>query len=145
MYYFFSLYRSTSSLCKVFVAISSTIDEVLWISSSANIFENFSPRKDWLNYSDGTDRLGEICDNFISNDLSQMVNFPTCIHDCDSHSPALLDLSISSDVSICSAMAFPSLGNSDHIVVSVSLSFYLVWSHRLWLFSYWLASSSWPL
>ena len=37
--------------------------------------------------------------------------------------PALLDLFISSDVSICSTMAFPPLGNSDHVVVSVSIDF----------------------
>ena len=52
-----------------------------------------------------------------------MVNFPTRIPDCDSHCPALLDLSISSDASICSTMAFPPLENSDHIVVSVSTDF----------------------
>ena len=34
-----------------------------------------------------------------------MVNFPTRIPDCDSHRPALLDLSLSSDASICSTMA----------------------------------------
>ena len=52
-----------------------------------------------------------------------MVNFPTWIPDCDSHSPALLELLISSDTSICSAMAFPPLGNSNHVVVSVSIDF----------------------
>ena len=52
-----------------------------------------------------------------------MVKFPTRIPDCDSHSPALLDLFISSDASIFSTMAFPSLGNSDHVVVSVSINF----------------------
>ena len=52
-----------------------------------------------------------------------MVNFSTRIRDCDSHSPALLDLVISSDASICSTMAFPPLGNSDHVVVSVSIDF----------------------
>ena len=52
-----------------------------------------------------------------------MVNFPTRIPDCDSHSPALLDLFISSDASICSTMAFPPLGNSDHVVTSVSINF----------------------
>ena len=52
-----------------------------------------------------------------------MVNFPTWIPDCDSHSLALLDLFISSGTSICSTMAFPSMGNSDHIVVSVSIDF----------------------
>ena len=43
--------------------------------------------------------------------------------DCDSHSPALLDLFISPDASICSTLAFPPLGNSDHVVVSVSIDF----------------------
>ena len=52
-----------------------------------------------------------------------MVNFPTPIPDFDSHRPALLDLFISSDASICSTMAFPLLGNSDHVVVSVSMDF----------------------
>ena len=50
-----------------------------------------------------------------------MVNFPTRIPDCDSHSPALLDIFLSSDASICFTMAFPPLGNSDHNVVSVSI------------------------
>ena len=52
-----------------------------------------------------------------------MVNFPTRIPDCDSHSTALLDLFLSSNASISSAMAFPPLGNSDHVVVSVSFDF----------------------
>ena len=52
-----------------------------------------------------------------------MVNFLTQIPDCDSHSPALLDLFISSDASICSTMAFPPLGNSNHVVVSVFIDF----------------------
>ena len=51
-----------------------------------------------------------------------MVNIPTRIPDCDFHSPALLNLFFSSDASICSTMAFPPLGNSDH-VVSVSIDF----------------------
>ena len=41
----------------------------------------------------------------------------------DSHSPALLNLFISSDASICSTVAFPPLGNSDHVFVSVSIDF----------------------
>ena len=68
------------------------------------------------------DRPGELCYNFfISNDLTQMFNFPTWIPYCDSHSPALLDLFISFDATICSTMAFPPLGNSD--VVSVPIDF----------------------
>ena len=52
-----------------------------------------------------------------------MVNFPTQIPGCDSHSPALLDLLLSFDASICSTMAFPPLGNFDHDIVSVSIDF----------------------
>ena len=110
----------------VFDSISSNIDEVLSINpSAAFVFGDFNiHHKDWLTYSGGTDRPGELCYNFsISNDLTQMVNFPTRITDCDSHSPALLDLFIFSDASICSLMAFPTLGNSDHVVVSVSIDF----------------------
>ena len=44
-------------------------------------------------------------------------------HICDSHSPALFDLLLSSDASVCSTIAFPSLGNSDHVVVSNSIDF----------------------
>ena len=65
----------------------------------------------------------------MSNDLTQMVNFPSGISDnfpyqisgSDSHSPALVDLFLFSDASICSTVAFPPLRNSDHVVVSVSI------------------------
>ena len=50
----------------------------------------------------------------ISNNLTQLVNFPNWITEFDSHSPTLLDLIISSDASIYSTMASPPLGNSDH-------------------------------
>ena len=126
--YFFFLYRSpSSSLCTVFDSISSNIDEVLSINPSANVFvfgDFNAHHKDWLTYSGGTDRPGELCyNNSISNDLIQIVNFPTRIPDCDSHNPALLDLFISSDASICSTMVFCPLGNSDHVIVSVSIDF----------------------
>ena len=51
-----------------------------------------------------------------------MVNLPTRIPVYGSHSQAFLDFFLSSDASICSTMAFPPLGNSDH-VVSVSIDF----------------------
>ena len=116
--YFFFFYQSASSaLCTVFDSISSNIDEVLSINPSANVFVfgDFNVyHKEWPTYSGGTDQPGEVCYNLcISNDLSQIVNFPTRIPDCDSHSPALLDLFISSDASICSTMfynGFPSIG-----------------------------------
>ena len=116
--YFFFFYRSPSSaLCTVFDSISSNIDKILSINPSANVivFVDFNVHhKDWLTYFGETDQLGELCHNFsITNDLTQMVNFPTRIPDCDSHNPALLDLFLTSDASICSTVAFPPLGNSD--------------------------------
>ena len=81
--YFFFLYQSRSAFCTAFDSISSNIDEVLSINPSANVFAfgGFNVHhKDWLTYSTGTDRPGELCYNFsISNDLTQMVNFPTRI------------------------------------------------------------------
>ena len=98
MSYFFFLYQSpSSSLCTVFYSISSNIDEVLSINPSANVFVfgDFNVHhRDLLTYSGGP-----------------------------IHSPAPLDLFLSSDTSICSTMAFPPLGNSDHVVVSVSIDF----------------------
>ena len=89
------------------------------------VFGDFNVHhKDWLTYSGGTDGPGELCYNFsFSKDLIQTVNFPTWIPDGDSHSPALLDLFVSSDASICSTIPFPPLGNSDHVVVLVSIDF----------------------
>ena len=87
--YFFFLYQSSSSLWMVFDSISSKIDEVLSINPFANVlvFKDFNVHhKDWLTYSGETDRPSEICYNF-SNDLTQMVNFPNQIPDCDSYSP----------------------------------------------------------
>ena len=66
--YFFFLYRSTSSsLCTVFDSISCNIDEVLSTNPSAKVllFRDFNVHhKDWLSYSGGTDRPGELCYNF---------------------------------------------------------------------------------
>ena len=95
--YFFFLYRSpSSSSCTDFDSISCNKDEVLSINPFANVFVfgDVHP-KDWLTYSGRTDR----------------------------YSSALLDLFISSDASICSTIAFPPLGNSDHVVVSVPIDF----------------------
>ena len=64
--------------------------------------------RDWIIYSGGTNRSGELCYNFsITNNLTQMVDFPTWIPDCDSLNTALLDLFIYSDASICSTVALP--------------------------------------
>ena len=67
---------------------------------------------DWLIYSSGTDRPGELCYN-----PKLPYSFPTCILECESHSPALLGFFL------MLTMAFPPLGNSDHMVFSVSIEF----------------------
>ena len=86
--------------------------------------------KDWLTYSGGTDRPSEPCYSFpISEHLTQMVNVPSHIPGCDSHSPALLDFFLSSDISVCSTMAFPALENSDHVQVLTNQIFSDVHSH----------------
>ena len=93
--YIFSWNHGSLSLPKVFDSISSNIDEFLSINPSANAFvfgDINVPHTDWLTYSGGTDGTGELCYNFsISNDHTQMVDFPTWIPDCDSHSLAVLD------------------------------------------------------
>ena len=63
------------------------------INPSGNVFVlgDFKVHhKDWLTYSSGTDRPGELFFS-IANNLTQMVNFPTQIFDFDSHRAALLD------------------------------------------------------
>ena len=64
--------------------------------------------------------------NLTSSDLTQLFNFPSQILDFDSYNRALLDFFRSSNASICSAMVVPPLGNSDHVVVSVSIDFLLI-------------------
>ena len=68
---FLFLLQSPSSLYMVFDSISCNIDEVLSINSLTNVFVfgDFNVHhKNWLTYSGGTDRPGELSDNFcISN------------------------------------------------------------------------------
>ena len=117
----FSYLSLSLSLFTIFHSNSSNIDEVLSINPSVTVFVFgcFNVHhKDRLTYPGGTDRPGELCYNFsISINLTQMVNCPTWIADCDSHSPALSDLFLFSDASICPTLAFPPLGNSDHAAV----------------------------
>ena len=91
--YFFFLYQSHfSSLSKVFDSVLSNIDEVL----SINPFLCLSLETLKFIIRTGVPILVELIDLvnfviifFISYDLIQMVNFPTRIPDCDSHSPTL--------------------------------------------------------
>ena len=111
-------------MCTVFDSIKSTIDEALSINPSAVfVFADFEVHhKDWLTYSVGTDGPGK-CNFSISNDPTQMVNFPTRIPDCNAHSPILLNLLFSSDAIICSAVDFFQLGNSYYVGSSVFIDF----------------------
>ena len=111
------------SLCTAFDAILS--NQAINPFAKVFIFEDFNVHhKDFLTYSDGTERPGELCHSFsISNDFTQMVNFPTRIPHSDYHSHALLDFFLSSYASICSTMVFPPLRNFNHVVVSVSIDF----------------------
>ena len=64
---FFLCRSSSSSLCTVFDSVSSNIDKVFSINPSANVFVfgDFNVHhKDWLTFSGGTDRPGELCYNF---------------------------------------------------------------------------------
>ena len=78
------------SFCTVFDAFSPNTNQDLWIKPCANAFvcgDCNVHHKNWLTYSCGTDRPGQLCYTLsISNDLTQMVNFPTRISHCDYHS-----------------------------------------------------------
>ena len=119
-----ALFHSVSYL---FSSINHLTDEALLINSSANtfVFGEFNFHyKNCLTYSGRADRPGGLCYNIsISNDLTQIANFPTGITDYDYHGPVLLDLFLSFDASISSTKAFPPLGNTDDVVVSVCIDF----------------------
>ena len=57
----------------------------------------------------------------LSQMTLQRVNFSTQISECVSRGPTLLDFFLSSDTSNCSTMVLSPLGNSDHIIASVSI------------------------
>ena len=122
-YFFFPYRSSSSSLCTVFDSISSNLVEVLSITHL--LFLSLETLTSIIRT--GLPILVELIELVNSviiflSQMTQMVNFPTRIPDCNSHSPAPLDLFLSSNASICSTAAFPPLGNSDH-VVSVSMDF----------------------
>ena len=103
---------SPLSLCIVFDAISSNIDEVLSINWSTNvfIFRDFNPlHEDQPTYSDGPGKVLDLVNayNFcISNYITQMAHFPNLIVDCATDSPASLDLIFSCNASMCPTMIF---------------------------------------
>ena len=115
--YLFLLYLPRSlSLGIVFDAISSHFASVF-------VLGNLKVRdKDWLTYSGN--RSDKLHYNFsFSDNLAQIVNFPTRVSECDFHSRALPGFSRFPKPINCSAVSFLPLGNSDAIVVSVSIGF----------------------
>ena len=76
---FFFLYRShTSYLCTVFDSISSNIDDVHSINPSANVFV-FGDLTSIIRtgFPILVELINLVNSSIISNDLTQMVNFPT--------------------------------------------------------------------
>ena len=101
MSHFFRYWSPSFSYCRFLDAILFDIGEGLSINPSVDVivFGDFNVNyKSCLTYSGETDRHGELYHNcFVFNDLTQMVSSPTWIPDCDFHSPAFLDLFISTD------------------------------------------------
>ena len=87
MFYFFFRYQHFLHLCAQFLILFHVT--LIWFSRSTLLLMCLS-----LETLLSIIRTGELIwwTLLFLNDLSQMVNFPTCIPDCGSHSPALLDL-----------------------------------------------------
>ena len=121
---FFLNQSASSSSCIVHDSISSNICEVLLINASVMfVFENFIiHHRDWLTYSGGTERTGELCCNFPQMSLLRWLISPL-VSLTVTLSLVLQDLFLSSSPSTSSTITFPPLGYSDHAVVSVSIDF----------------------
>ena len=105
----------------VFSSISCNIDEFLLINSSANLFafgDSNIHHKDWLTYSSGTDRPVELCYQIM---LISWLTF--LLRSLTVTLTIMLFWIYFFDASICSTMAFPPLGNSNHVVVLVCIDF----------------------
>ena len=90
----YTLYRSPAAFYKCLIAV------VIALRCTTATHQKFLYYP-MFTYSGGTYRSGELgYDCSISSDLTEMVSIPTRIPDFDSHSPALLEISIFSDTSI---------------------------------------------
>ena len=68
---------------------------------------------EWLCHSHTSDIAGLFCQEFaMAQDLTQIVDFPTCIPDSDDHQPYLLDLFLCSNTDTCTVASHPTLGKS---------------------------------
>ncbi len=108
-------------------AISDSIDSAISQHPSAQVmvFGNFNVQhKEWLTHSRNIDIPGIATHNFsISQNLTQIVSSPTHIPDRASDGRYLLDLFLCSNPDDCVAKVLPPIGNSDHSIVSVSVSY----------------------
>ena len=148
MPYFFLLYWTpSSSLCTVFDTFSCNIDEIFSINPpNMFVFGVMSIIRTGLPILVEVIHLVSSCYNIsISNDLNQMVNFPTRFTDCDSHSPALLDLFLLTlvffyngflSIEKCCCFSF-------HWLSIIFTTRSPVSSHCFWPFLSWLRWSSW--
>ena len=152
MPYFFYLYWSSySSLCSIFDAISSNIDEVLSINPFYNmlVFGDFKVHhKDWLPYSGGTDRTTltiflskMILLRRLSFLLGSMTVILTVLFFC-TYSSLLKLVFVLKYISIHWGILsrflsqFPLINCQTQKVMTVL-------SQSLWLFLCWLGQSSW--
>ena len=105
----------------VFDAISSNIDKVLLINSSANgfVFGDFNVNhKDWLTYSMELIDLVDSVIIFLSQ-ITLLIWLTFLLGSLTVPLTVLLFwIYFSSDASICSTMAFPQFGNSDHVFIA---------------------------
>ncbi|CAE1168972.1 unnamed protein product [Acanthosepion pharaonis] len=125
--YLFFLYRSPSSQdCGILDSIFDSIDKALSLHPFAHIFVfgDFNAHHTmWLKNAT-TDHAGIQTFNFsVSQSLTQIVNFPTRFAFNREGKASLLDLCFTSIPESCSATQLCPLGNSDHAVVSVNISF----------------------
>ena len=77
-------------------AVSSNVDKALTLQPSANIMVcdgdfNNAHNTEWLCHSHTTDVADLLCQEFaMAQKLTQIVDLPTRISDCDDHQPYLL-------------------------------------------------------
>ena len=129
-----------------------SVNELLWINTSANVFflgDLDVHHKISLAYSVRIDRLANSVITYISQTILRKWLAFQLRSLTLTHSSALLDLFLSSDPSIYSAVAFLASGNSDHVVGPVG-------SNKLkrecpfsscswWQFSCWLGWFLWEM
>ena len=110
---FFFYHSPSSSSCSVVEAVSSNIDKALILQPSANIIicGDFNTHyTEWPCHSHTIDVANLFCQEFaMAQDLTQIVDLPTRISDCDDHQPYLLDLFLCSNPDFCTVASHPPL------------------------------------